>query len=164
MGRDRAFLIAPVGTLTFGVPTVPSRQLALDDRSGLMQLLISASAREGDNAAETVHEATAKVSVLLRGEIGQIWAKGSRGIYDASNAPVAAVVCTLWGGMPIIAYLLTAPGCRERGYASSLVREIAYLADVHGYSSVGILVPPESTSIKLLNELGFEELVAPEGL
>lgn len=161
---SHAFLIARTEALLIAEPSVDSFRLRDKDLPGLKQLFIDAYSEERDSGLSTVAAATERVDSLLAGELGRPWAAAWLGIFDGEGPPVAAVVCTRWRGMPFIANVLTKPHYRGRGYASSLIREVAELAEHQGDTAVAITVKRDSPGIRLLVELGFEELMSPVGV
>ena len=161
---SHAFLIARTEALLIAEPSVDSFRLRDADLPGLKQLFVDAYAEEGHTGFATVAAATERIDSLLNGDLGRPWAEAWLGIFDGDGPPVAAIVCTRWRGMPFIANVITTPHYRGRGYGSSLIREVAELAAHGGDSAVAITVQRDSPSLRLMLELGFEELMSPVGV
>jgi GNAT superfamily N-acetyltransferase len=164
MGTDRAFLIAPVEAILVAEPTVESQHITDDQIHDVAQLLLDAYVIEASNP-RTLDMARSEVDAMLAGENGEPWREAWLGIWDAPTAPpVAAILCTRWRGMPYVAQIITAPSARNRGYASSLIREFAAVAQANGDTHVGVMLKHGNPALSLMTELGFVEMFTPAGL
>ena len=153
MTSERVVLIAPVDTVLIAEPTVESRVLTDADLRDVAQLMVEAS-----NGELTLEQAQAKVDGLGAGESGEPWRAAWRGIWEGPGLPVSAILCTTWRGMPFIATVATALAVRERGYASSLVRDAATAFAATGATHMGVSLDRESPAMHLFRELGFVEM------
>ena len=161
MTLDRAFLIAPTASLLIADPTVESRMITDDDLPGLAQLFIDAYAGSVDDEGESLDDARATIGALLQGTRGEPRREAWLGVYEDDGAPIAAMLCTTWRGMPFIAHVMTQPSYRERGYATSLIREFAAQVDGAGGTAIALAVSRANPAITLCQELGFQELFSP---
>ena len=161
MTRDRAFLIAPTASLLIADPTAESRVLTDADLQELAQLFIDAYAGSVDDDGEALDDARAEIGALLQGTYGVPRRESWLGIFDDEGPPLAAILCTTWKGMPFIAQVMTQPSYRERGYATSLIREFAAQVDATGGTAIGLMVTRTNTALDLFEELGFQELFSP---
>ena len=153
MTSERVVLIAPVDTVLIAEPTVESRVLTDADLRDVAQLMVEAS-----NGELTLDQAQAKLDGLGAGESGEPWRAAWRGIWQGPGLPVSAILCTTWRGMPFIATVATALAVRERGYASSLVRDAATAFATTGATHMGVSLDRESPAMHLFRELGFVEM------
>jgi len=157
MTSERAFLIAPVEALLIAEPTVESRAITDADLADIAQTIVDASA-DLPGYEINLERSNAIISELLAGSNGEPRRDAWLGIWEGSGPPVALVLCTTWRGMPYIAAITSMPTVRNRGYASSLVREAAAIFWSKGDSHVGIALDAGSPSQHLFNELGFKEM------
>lgn len=163
MTSDRTFLIAPVEALLIAEPTVESRVITDADLDGVAQTIVDASA--GLLGYEvTLETAKGMISGLLAGSSGEPRRDVWLGIWEGYGSPVSLVLCTTWRGMPYVAAIASAPKVRNRGYASSLLREAAAIVWASGDTHVGIALDRESPSQHLFNELGFKEMFSTASL
>ena len=147
---ERILLTAHVYTLLLGEPVIESRLMTEADLPDLAQLF-------ADSVGVTVAEARNDLSTYLSGLFGApMWGLW-RGIFEGQPVPVSAVLYTMMNGMPVIVELLTDPAYRNRGLASSIVRETALELQATGVKTVGVIVKRRSPSKLLLEELGFVE-------
>ena len=163
MSSERAFLIAPVETILFAEPTVASRQIADSDARDVSQLMLDAYGTSL-GIELTLDTAQAEVLSLLAGNTGVPRRDAWLGIWEVYGPPTSAILCTTWRGMPYIAHVMTAPAARERGYASSLVREAAQVFAASGETHIGAMVDEGSEAMPLFIELGFTRMFTPAGL
>ena len=161
MTRDRAFLIAPTASLLIADPTAESRVLTDDDLPGLAQIFIDAYAGSVDDDGESLDDARTEIGALLQGAHGEPRRESWRGIFDDDGPPLAVILCTTWKGMPFIPYVITQPSYRERGFATSLIREFAAQVAEQGGTAIGLTVTRTNPAMHLYEELGFEELLSP---
>ena len=159
--RDRAFLIAPIATLRIADPAVESRRITNDDFAELAQLFLDAYAGSVDDEGETLDDAQAEIRRLLNGDSGEPRRTEWRGIYADDGALVSVILCTTYKSIPFIAHVLTQPSFRERGYATSLIREVAASVDAAGGTAIGLMVTRENPAVQLYRELGFAEMFSP---
>ena len=153
MTSERVVLIAPVDTVLIAEPTVESRVLGDGDLRDVAQLMVEAS-----NGELTLDQAQAKVDGITAGDSGEPWRAAWLGIWQGPGLPVSAILCTTWRGMPFITTVATALAVRERGYASSLVRDAATVFAATGATHVGVSLDRESPAMHLFRELGFVEM------
>lgn len=153
MTSEHVVLIAPVETVLIAEPTVESRVLTDDDLRDVAQLFVEAS-----NGELSLDAALAKVDGLTAGETGEPRRDAWLGIWEGPGLPVSAILCTTWRGMPFISTVATALAVRERGYASSLVRDAATVFESTGATHIGVSLDRESPAIDLFRELGFVEM------
>ena len=161
---SHAFLIARTDALLIAEPAFDAERLRDKDLPGLKQLFIDGFGDQPSSGLSTVAAASERVDHLLAGELGQPWAAAWLGIFEGYGPPVSAIVCTRWRRMPFIANLVTAPGHRRRGYATSLIREVASLAEQQGDQAIAMTIKRDSPGANLLAELGFSELNSPVGV
>ncbi|MGV8885533.1 MAG: GNAT family N-acetyltransferase [Microbacteriaceae bacterium] len=161
MTLDRAFLIAPTASLLIADPTAESREITDDDLPGLAQLFIDAYAGSVDDEGQSLDDARAAIGALLQGAHGQPRREAWLGVFEDEGPLLAAMLCTTWKGMPFVAHLLTQPSCRERGHATSLIRQFAQQVDATGGTAIGMMVTRANPATHLLDELGFQELFSP---
>jgi GNAT superfamily N-acetyltransferase len=164
MISQKAFLIAQTDTILIAEPIMQSRLIYVQDLDDLAQLFLNAYAGSVDELARTVEEAKAIIGSLSRGYLGEPLRDAWLGIYEGSGPPVAAILCTTWRGIPLVAHVVTEPAYRGRGYASSLIRDAALVVEADGGDALSILVNRQSPALRLLGELGFSEIVAPAGI
>lgn len=162
MAAERTFLIADINALLIAEPTVESRPILDTDLRDVAQTLVDAS--NGTGGELTLDVASAMVMELLAGSAGDPHRPTWLGVWDGSGPPVSVVLCTLWRGMPYIAFVATAPGAQNRGYASSLVREAAGLFNAAGDTHVGLSLDRDNPAAHLFNELGFKEMFSAASL
>jgi predicted GNAT family acetyltransferase len=153
------FLLARTSALLIAEPSREARRLVGKDIDGLAQLFADATM-----GTTNVADAREYIDELALGKHGEPWPQAWLGIYEGGSVPVAAIVCTRRSGVPCIAHIATAPGSRGRGYASSLIRAVAVIADAAGDTAVGGVVERNSSSMRLYLELGFDEITVPAGL
>ena len=153
MTSERVVLIAPVGTVLIAEPTVESRVLTDDDLRDVAQLVVEAS-----NGEHTLEQAQAKIGGLAAGSTGEPLRAAWLGVWQGPGLPVSAILCTTWRGMPFITTVATALAVRERGYASSLVRDAAKVFENTGATHMGVTLDRESPAMHLFRELGFVEM------
>jgi ribosomal protein S18 acetylase RimI-like enzyme len=152
---ERILLTAHVDALLLGEPVIESRLMTEDDLPGLAQLF-------ADSVSVGVAEARDDLNSYAAGMFGApMWGLW-RGIFEGQPVPVSAVLYSMMNGMPVIVELLTAPAYRNRGHASSIVRETAVQLKANGVERIGVIVKPNSPSKFLLEELGFVETLEPE--
>lgn len=157
MSSERVVFVAPVGTVLIAEPTVESRVIADADLADVAQLLVEASVgRIGYELS--LDEATAKVDLLLSGGIGEPRRDAWLGVWEGPGLPVSVILCTAWRGMPFIAEVASAMAVRERGYASSLVRDAARVFADAGETHIGVGLERGSSAMHLFRELGFVEM------
>jgi len=164
MSVKRAFLIAPVSSLLIAEPSVESQLVTEANVPELAQLYIDAYRNSVDDVGLSVQDARGRLSGLAAGGAGELLPGGWRAIYAGSPTPVSAILCTEWRGTPFIAELMTLPAHRNRGFASSLIREVALSVAARGGSAIGVMVHRENAALALCAELGFQELVVPSGV
>jgi ribosomal protein S18 acetylase RimI-like enzyme len=163
MTSQRAFLLARTSTLLIAEPTIQSRLIYLEDLDDLAQLFLNAYAGSVDEVAG-LDDAKAAIGYVSRGYLGEPLRDAWLGIYEGFGPPLSAILCTTWRGIPLFAHLVTDPGHRGRGYATSLIRDVARVIEADGGDALATLVTRQSASIHLYRELGFEEIVAPTGI
>jgi GNAT superfamily N-acetyltransferase len=147
---ERILLTAHVDTLLLGEPVIESRLIAEADLDGLAQLY-------ADSVSVSVAEARGDINTYVGGLFGApMWGLW-RAVFEGQPVPVSAILYTMMNGLPVIVELLTAPTYRNRGHASSIVRETAVDLKATGVERIGVLVKPRSPSKFLLEELGFVE-------
>lgn len=157
MSTEHVVLIAPVDTVLFAEPTVESRLVADAELRDVAQLLVEAST--GLPGRElTLDEVEAKLDALRAGSAGEPRRDAWLGIWEGSGLPVSVILCTTWRGMPFIANVASAHAVRERGYASSLVRDAVTVFEATGATHVGVSLDRESPAMHLFRELGFVEM------
>jgi GNAT superfamily N-acetyltransferase len=161
MTMDRAFLIARTENLLIAEPTIQSRLIEDEDLPNLAQLFLDSYVGSVDETESTVDEARAKIDGLLGGSFGDPMRDAWLAIYEGSGPPVSAILCTMWRGVPFMAHILTEPGHRGRGYASSLIRDAARVIEADGADALGTMVTRTNPSLQLYRELGFVEMFAP---
>jgi GNAT superfamily N-acetyltransferase len=159
MTRDSVFLLARVSSLLIADPSVEARRIRGDDLDPVAQLFADASV--GQTSVTHARELMDELALGLRGDP---WPRAWLGIWDGGSVPLAAIVCTRWMGVPYVAHIATAPTAQRRGYASSLIRQVAMVADADGDTALGGVVERDSSSMGLYLELGFDEIPAPAGL
>jgi GNAT superfamily N-acetyltransferase len=164
MTSQRAFLIAQTRSLLIAEPTIQSRLIYVEDLDDLAQLFLNAYAGSVDEVARSLDEAKSAIGALSRGYLGQPMRDAWLGVYVGDGPPLAAVLCTTWRGVPLMAHLVTEPGYRGRGYATSLIRDAARVVEADGGNALAILAHRHNPSFQLFEELGFAEIVAPTGL
>lgn len=151
---ERILLTAHVDVLLLGEPVIDSRLMTESDLPGLAQLF-------ADSVGVSVGEARDDLNTYVAGLFGApMWGLW-RGIFEGQPVPVSAVLYTMMNGMPVIVELLTAPAYRNRGHASSVIRETAVELKGSGVETIGVIVKPRSPSKLLLEELGFVEALEP---
>jgi ribosomal protein S18 acetylase RimI-like enzyme len=163
MSSERVFLIAPVDAILIAEPTVVSRPIGDTEIRDVAQLVLDAYPG-APGEVKTLEDSLAKLERLLTGEIGEPRRDAWRGIWEGAGPPVCAILCTTWRGMPYIAQLVTAPNARNRGLASSLVREFAGSVQSTGGTHVGLMLKHGNSAMHLFRELGFVEMFTPAGL
>lgn len=163
MSSERAFLIASVDALLIAEPTVESRAITDGEFKDVAQLVLEAYPGS-PGKVRTLEVAVARLEQLHAGETGEPRRDAWRGIWEGSGPPVSIILCTTWRGMPYIAQLATAPAARERGFASSLVREFAQQVSAEGGTHIGLMLKHGNPSMSLFRELGFVEMFTPAGL
>jgi ribosomal protein S18 acetylase RimI-like enzyme len=157
MTSERVVLIATVDTVLIAEPTVDSRVLTDGDLRDVAQLLVEAVAGSpGDEF--TLEHAEAKIAGLSTGDTGEPRRDAWLGIWKGPGIPVSAILCTTWRGMPFIAHIATSQAARERGYATSLVRDAATVFEKTGATHIGVSLDRESPAMHLFRELGFVEM------
>jgi len=159
--RNRAFLIAPIPALLIADPSVESRRISTEDFDGLAQLFLDAYAGSVDDEGETLVEAHAEIRRLLRGELGEPRRSEWRGIHDDDGSLVSAILCTTYKSTPFVTHLMTKPSFRQRGHATSLIREVAASVYATGGTAMGLMVTRENPAMHLYLELGFQEMFSP---
>ena len=157
MSSERAFLIAPVEHILIAEPTVESRLILDEDIPGVAHLLVDAVAGLSGPVI-AIDDARASIEGLLAGSSGEPLREAWLGVWEVYGAPVSAILCTTWRGIPCIAQVMTAPAARERGYGSSLVREVAQVVQANGGTHLGIMMDLDNPAMTLLAELGFVEM------
>jgi hypothetical protein len=157
MSTERVVLIAPVDTVLMAEPTVESRLIADAELRDVAQLLVEASTGMPGNEL-TLDEAEGRLEALRTGSTGEPRRDAWLGIWEGPGIPVSAILCTTWRGMPFIANVASAIAVRERGYASSLVRDAVTVFESTGATHVGISLDRESPAMHLFRELGFVEM------
>jgi GNAT superfamily N-acetyltransferase len=161
MYQDRAFLIAQTSTVLFAEPTHEARVIGDIDFGDLAQLFIDGYTDSVDDLGGTLGDAHVAIKKLLDGENGEPLRGAWLGIWEGDGPPVSAILCTTWRGIPVVAHVMTKPSHRQRGYASSLIREVATIVESGGGSAMGITVTRSNPAMHLCRELGFAELVVP---
>jgi ribosomal protein S18 acetylase RimI-like enzyme len=164
MTMDRAFLIARTENLLIAEPTIQSRLIEDEDLPNLAQLFLDSYMGSVDEKEKTLDEAQAALDTLISGNIGDPMRDLWLAIYEGSGPPVSAILCTKWKGVPFMAHILTEPGHRGRGYASSLIRDAARVIEADGGDALGTMVTRTNPSMKLYRELGFQEMFVAEGV
>jgi GNAT superfamily N-acetyltransferase len=158
-----AFMIASVDALLIAEPTVESRPILDADLPAVAQLMLDATTALPGHET-TLEGAMAKISALLAGETVEPRRDTWLGVWEGYGAPVSVILSGTWRGMPCITHVLTVPAARNRGYASSLVREVAQVVEASGGTHVGLKLAPDNPSTHLLRELGFVEMFTPADL
>jgi len=164
MSAKRAFLIAPVASLLIAEPSTQSQPISEANVPELAQLYVDAYRNSVEDIGLSVQDARARLGGLAAGGAGELLPGGWRAIYAGSPTPVSAILCTEWRGTPFIAELMTLPAHRNRGFASSLIREVALSVARRGRSAIGVMVHRDDGALALCAELGFRELVVPSGV
>lgn len=164
MSSSRAFLLAPLSHLLIAEPTAETRAVFEPEIPELAQLYIDAYRNSVDDEGLSVADARARLSGLAAGGAGEPLRDAWLAAYDGCETPVAAILCTEWRGTPFIAELMTTPTYRNRGLATSLIRQAASVVESAGGSMLGIMVSRENPALSLYGELGFSELVTPTGV
>lgn len=163
MAVERTFLIADVNALLIAEPTVESRPILDTDLRDVAQTLVDAS--NGIAGREmTLDVANAHIMQLLAGATGDPHRPTWLGVWEGSGPPVSVVLCTMWRGMPYIASVASAPKVQNRGYASSLVRQVAAVFEAGGDTHVGLSLERDNPALHLFNELGFKEMFSTASL
>ena len=157
MATDDIFLIAAVDSVLIALPTVDSRPILDEDLRDVAQLFVEASGG-GTGPELTLEQAEAKLAGISGGENGEPRRDAWLGIWEGPGVPVSAILCTTWRGMPFIAHVVTSQKVRERGYASSLVRDAASVFAASGNTHIGVSLVHMSPAIHLFRELGFVEM------
>lgn len=160
---ERSFLIAPVEALLIAEPTEESRLIGDSDLRDVAQTLVDASTGLPGREV-TLDVATAFIAEFQSGAAGEPRRDAWRGIWEGSGPPVSVVLCTTWRGMPYIAAVATAPRSRNRGLATSLVREIANVFYTTGDTHIGLALERDNPAVHLFNELGFTEMFSAAAL
>jgi GNAT superfamily N-acetyltransferase len=160
---ERVFLIAPVNAILIAEPTVESRVISDDDLSDVAHLVVDAAAGL-PGPVINYDDSLAVLHSLRSGANGEPLREGWLGIWEGYGLPASAILTTTWRGMPCIAQILTAPAARNRGFASSLIREVAQVVERNGGTHIGITLDEGSPATSLLSELGFVEMFSPAGL
>ena len=161
MDKDRAFLIAQTSTVLFAEPSHEARVIDDADFGDLAQLFIDAYTDSVDDLGGTLEDANAAIQKMLEGENGEPIRAAWLGIWEGDGPPVSAILCSTWRGIPVVAHVMTKPSHRQRGYASSLIREAATIVESTGGSAMGLTVTRSNPAMHLCHELGFAELVVP---
>jgi ribosomal protein S18 acetylase RimI-like enzyme len=160
MVSTRSFLVAPIEAVLAGDPVIESRRIERTDLPGLAQLYVDAHRGLLPDEDVTIEAAGLELIALLNGSMGEPLEAGWLAIFEGWGAPLSAILCTAVGEMPVIVELLTDPAYRNRGFASSLVRDAARIFQADGATQIGIVTEGESAAAYLLDELGFSERVA----
>ena len=155
MPSSRAFLVAPIEAVLAGEPVIESRRVERTDLPGLAQLYVDAHRGLLPDADVTIEAAGLEIIALLNGSMGEPLEAGWLAVFEGWGAPLSAVLCTAVDEMPVIVELLTAPAYRNRGFASSLVRDAARIFQADGATEIGIMSEGAAQSAYLLEELGF---------
>ena len=163
MGAERTFLIAEVESLLIAEPTVESRPILDTDLRDVAQTLVDASATTPGHEI-TLDTANAMIMDLMAGSTGEPNRATWLGVWEGSGPPVSVVLCTTWRGMPYVAMVASSPQVQNRGYASSLVREVAATFEASGDTHVGLSLELGNPAVHLFNELGFKEMFSTASL
>lgn len=163
MAVERTFLIADVNALLIAEPTIESRPILDTDLRDVAQTLVDASSATPGREM-TLDVANAHIMQLLAGSNGDPHRPTWLGVWEGSGPPVSVVLCTMWRGMPYLASVATVPTVQNRGYASSLVREVAAVFEAGGDTHVGLSLDRDNPAMHLFNELGFKEMFSTASL
>lgn len=163
MSTERAFFIAPLDSVMIAEPIEESRVVAEGDLRDVAQTLVDACA-DLPGREFTLDAATAFINELQSGAFGEPRPEAWRGIWEGYGPPVSVVLCTTWRGMPYIAGIATAPKSRNRGLATSLVREVAPVFSATGDTHIGLALERDNPAVHLFNELGFTEMFSAAAL
>jgi ribosomal protein S18 acetylase RimI-like enzyme len=142
-------------------PQVCARPLVEGDASNLASLMFNAYKGTTDDEGEPFESAVSEVRRTFDGGYGPlIWEASFVAL--AQQAPLvfaSASVITLWKGAPLLAFSMTQPALKRRGFATGLVRSSARVLSRLGYRTLTLVVTRGNVPAERLYEtLGFKDV------
>jgi RimJ/RimL family protein N-acetyltransferase len=130
--------------------SLATRTACLDDEPALARLIIAAE--EGSVKPEAALDA---VQAFASGRDGKpLWT--CTFVAESNAELISAVLSNERGGAAWLAYILTHPAYRKRGYATALIRRAMSAALALGYSTAHLKVASNNVAtIRLYERLGF---------
>ncbi|MCO6010330.1 GNAT family N-acetyltransferase [Actinoallomurus purpureus] len=115
------------------------------------------------DAGDGVASATEDVRLAFDGEYGAFLPEASF-VAEEGGRPVAAALVTVWTGVPLLAFLFTAPSHTGRGLARRLIHATMGALAERGYDRLSLAVTEQNTRARALYEsMGFVEVPARHG-
>jgi ribosomal protein S18 acetylase RimI-like enzyme len=127
----------------------------------IASLMLQAYRGTVDYEDEDVDAATEELQATADGANGPPLRSAWLMYVDGDGQPVSAIVCTLWRGLPLIAYAFTAPAHQRQGLSTSLIESVAELLASRGQQQVSLVVTRSNPAIDLYEKLGFVETDPP---
>jgi len=112
------------------------------------------------DGSETIGMARREVNGYLAGESGPPLLEVSR-VVEEDGRLVAAVLVSRYEGLPLIAYVMTAPSHKRRGLAAGLMADVLAALAVSGEERAHLWVTSANPALRIYEQLGFID--APDG-
>lgn len=146
-------------TLRLAPSVVPPDSLARlvrsDDQPQLAALLLDAYRGSMDDSGETYDDAVAEVRRTLSGEYG-LFDDGASSVTVVGSQFASATLVTRWCDRPFLAFSITHPDHRRRGYARLGIHRAAALLAERGETELRLVVTRgNSPAESLYRSLGF---------
>lgn len=146
-----------------GTDTVDTEIAPLEDAdlAGLALLFHEAYRGTPDDEGEGPEEALSEIKATLEGQYGTVlWT--ACGVIRGGDRLLSACIVTLFMGMPLVTYVVTAPDAQRKGLASRLIRHASAALLTKGYRAVELVVTRGTQGESLYRRLGFNEVSVPK--
>ncbi len=152
---------AATGRLAGRAPAAePCERLSQDHAAAVGRLFEVAFAGTIEDDGELLADPVADMRGALQGAFGPVVEAASLAIGSTETIRAAVVTVLMDGGVPLIAFCMTAPRWQRHGYATGLTAAAAGVLAESGHPRVFLAVHPGSPARGFYERLGFEPLPA----
>jgi len=132
------------------------QHLTTENSADLAILMYEAYNTENDHNGESQEDAIKEISDTFKGKYGLLIHEASFGCWVGGEL-VSAVMVTLYNNSPLIAFCMTMPEHKMRGFCSSLLLKSLTYLNTLGHNFAKLYVSNNNIpAMRLYNKLGFE--------
>lgn len=149
----KVFLLAKCNDLAKQIEVSPIENFETEVLANLMVDAYRGTVdwEEGDNETQALVE----IKETMSGKYGSFQAKASGAIVDSYGNPISALFVSIFEGRPTVIFLFTRKDHLKQGFATSLIRNSAYVLEKSGHSEIALYVSTENPARMLYERLGF---------